>query len=177
MRHFVTAVLLSVAWTATASAAGIVNVRSIPVSEVYLDDQAMGATPLAISGISRGDHVLKLVEPVSGNAKRLYFRIPNRVNIQKDINVEFYPDDEANTVLRADGSDAAHVAPKALPNKRDSKQVKRDSKQTKHKDKDNSKVRIRNTALGVGAVGLLTGSTPLKAIGLGGALVNELVNE
>ncbi|MBI4872019.1 MAG: hypothetical protein HY814_10695 [Candidatus Riflebacteria bacterium] len=43
--------------------------------------------------------------------------------------------------------------------------------------RDNSKVRIRNTALGVGTLGLLTGSGPLKVIGFGGALVNELVHK
>ena len=172
MRHLITAVLLSVAWTATASAAGIVNVRSTPVSDVFLDSQAMGATPLAISGIPEGDHILKLVEPQSGNAKRLYFRIPNHVNVQKDVDVGFYPDDAANTVLRSDGSESAHDLPVAQP-----KAQPRKTASTTHKHRDNSKVRIRNTALGVGALGVITDSGPLKAIGLGGAIVNEIVNK
>jgi hypothetical protein len=168
MRYLITILLLAAVGAASVSAAGIMNVRSNLKSEVYLNDQRLGSTPLTISEIPRGDHVLKLVEPNSDNTKRLYFRIPNHVDVQKDIDVEFYPNDPANSVLRADGSEASHE----------------NMKPTRHyrhvpapRKRDNSKVRIRNTALGVGALGLLTGSGPLKVIGLGGALVNELVHK
>ncbi len=41
----------------------------------------------------------------------------------------------------------------------------------------NQKVRMRNVALGLGALGILTDSDELKGAGLGGAVLNELINE
>ena len=51
MRYLVTVLLLAVACASAASATGIMNVRSNLKSDVYLDDQMLGSTPLTISEI------------------------------------------------------------------------------------------------------------------------------
>lgn len=157
-----------------AKAAGSLDVDSNVRSDVYLDGEPIGSTPAQVRDIPCGNHEMVLVDPATGKRQIFIFYTPKRVTVHKEVRAVFQPGDPADRIIQvgpeAAASRSAH--PPAANGHR-----KHHSGSPHRSAQAREKVRIRNTALGIGTLGVLTGTDALTGIGFGGALVNELVNK
>jgi len=130
-----------------ARAEGIINVTSDVPAEVKWDGEPVGGTPLTIRDAKKGTHLLKLKAVGTEQVRTVKVFIPASANIQRDVAATFGPPPQVVQVA-------------AVP----------------ERHHHNDHVRRRNVALGVTALGIVTHSHLLTGIGIGGAVVNEIVH-
>ncbi len=148
----------------TAGASGTLEVGSNLPARVYLDGEFVGNSPLVLEEVAGGEHTLRLEETVSNHAQVFPLLIPSRATVTRRLRANFHGDDPPLVVVGA----TAGTAPKA--------QARAHARSPHADSRTRSRVRMRNVGLGVGALGVLTGKSTLTGIGLGTALVNEVVN-
>ncbi|MBI2942804.1 MAG: PEGA domain-containing protein [Candidatus Wallbacteria bacterium] len=157
-----------------AKAAGILDVQSNVRGNIYLDGESIGSTPLLVRDIPGGNHELVIVDPASGKRQIFVFYVSKRVTVQKEVRAVFRPGDPAELIVEA----GLNPVSGETGYRYSTKDHRYRASGPPHRHTHNrEKVRIRNTALGLGTLGLLTGKDALTGIGFGGALVNELVNK
>lgn len=177
--------ILLAATTTSAFAGAEVAVRSATQARVFFDDQEIGQAPIRIRDVDPGFHEVRVESVASGESRVYEFYSPRNTTVTKNIDANFgraayddvsyqgqgAPDDYNYDVA----GQTDQVPPEAYEEAAD-----RSYEEGKVDQKERTKVRIRNTAIGAGLLNeLLNKGSSKKTIrntALGGILLNEIIN-
>lgn len=164
MKALILAALAALVLVSVSRASGTLELSSNLPARVYLDAEFVGYAPLVLEDVAGGQHVLRIEETSDNHARVYHLMLPKHSRLQRAIHASFSERDPAVVVIDS-------------PPVQSSGRRTYASQARGHADaRTRSRVRVRNVGLGVGALGLLTGKGMLTGIGLGTALVNEVVN-
>jgi hypothetical protein len=171
MNRSITVLVALVLMTGCAGADGVVKVSSNVPADVEFDGQKVGETPITINDVKKGEHALRIASRATGEVKELKVFIPAAISVSKELEATFEEPAPATGTEKALSQEAA-VGAEASASAEPAQARPMRSPPRRQK---NYQARRRSIALGVTAVGVLTRSRTLTGLGLGGAIMNEVI--
>ena len=96
--HWISALLLLLPMTALHARATLTVVSNEP-GTVFLDEEAVGQSPLTLTDVDPGYHHLRLVSRRTGETRLVDVYSPRKATIEKTLQVDFLPDPAPRQVL------------------------------------------------------------------------------
>jgi hypothetical protein len=162
-------------WTAPVWSKGTIHVVTDVPSEVLLDNQPVGETPVTLHNIPKGPHEIKITARDSKDQRVIPLLIPGHVFISKEFAVNFQ-----KPLVHPKPSPApapvAMPAEEKLPPVLASGPVPPPAVVAPPRSSRSKFIRRRIIAGAVTLIGLLTGAEIVTGLGLGGGAMNEVIH-